>query len=137
MCRFLPTKRNNRLKEINKELKSLLMGIINRRERDMKLGEAGEDDLLTLLMSSNQTEIREHGNKKKFGMTKDEVIEECKTFYFAGQESTSNLLAWTMVLLSMHPDWQARAREEVSHFFGNDKPDFDGLNRLKIVSISC
>jgi hypothetical protein len=35
----------------------------------------------------------------------------------------------------MHPEWQDRAREEVTALFGRDgKPEYDGLSRLKVVS---
>ncbi|KAJ6724659.1 CYTOCHROME P450 72A11-RELATED [Salix viminalis] len=69
-------------------------------------------------------------------MSSEDVVDECKIFCFAGQDTTSSLLTWTMSLLVQYPDWQARAREEVVQVFGNKKPDFDGLNHLKVVSIS-
>lgn len=119
------------MKGIDNELKDTLRKIVNKRERSMNLGET-QEDLLGILLKSNVNEIQQNGTK--FGMTTDEVIEECKLFYFAGQETSSNLLVWTMVLLSVHQNWQTRAREEVQQVFHNNKPDFEGLKRLKIVS---
>ena len=131
----MPTIVHRRMNKIDKEINSSLKDMINKREKALKAGEPTRNDLLSILLESNRKEIDENENNKDVGMSLDDVVEECKLFHFAGAETTSVLLVWTMILLSRYPDWQTRAREEVLQVFGNNKPDFDGLNNLKIVSI--
>uniref|UniRef100_A0A7N0TJB2 Cytochrome P450 n=1 Tax=Kalanchoe fedtschenkoi TaxID=63787 RepID=A0A7N0TJB2_KALFE len=133
--RFVPTKMNRRMKALEREIKASLRFIINKKEEALKEGKAASDDLLGLLLESNLKEMKEHKNKKDVGMSLDEVIEECKLFYFAGQESTSAMLVWTMILLSQHQEWQRRARDEVLQVFGTEKPYLEGLNHLKVVTM--
>ncbi|CAH9126890.1 unnamed protein product [Cuscuta epithymum] len=133
--RFVPTKRNRRMHDIKNEVKAYVCTIIEKRLKAMAAGETKNDDLLGILLQSNLQEIKKHGDKKA-GMSIEEVIEECKVFYFAGQETVAVLLLWTMILLSKFQYWQAQAREEVLQVFGRDKkPHFEGLNDLKIVTM--
>ncbi|GMH09874.1 hypothetical protein Nepgr_011715 [Nepenthes gracilis] len=118
------------MKGLSKEIEALLTGIIESKKRALEAGETKKDDLLGILLEKNDKEIAENGNKGT-GLTIEEVIQECNLFYIAGQETTSSLLVWTLVLLGKHQNWQERARSEVLLVFGNDKPDFDKLNRLK------
>lgn len=125
LFRFLPTKNNMRMRQIDREVKSRLKEIIMKRQRAMEAGEAPKNDLLGILLESNSGD---------HGMSIEDVVEECRLFHFAGQETTAVLLVWTMIMLSHHQQWQDQAREEILEVIGkNNKPNFDALSRLKIV----
>ncbi|KAI3803542.1 hypothetical protein L1987_31698 [Smallanthus sonchifolius] len=124
--RFLPTKTNKRMKEIDNELRSILSKVMEEKEHAML---SHDEDLLSLLLSST---TRTNGDTR---MSVDEAFAECKAFFFAGQESSSNLLVWTMILLSQHQTWQTRAREDVHRVFKHNKPSYEGLSHLKVVTM--
>ena len=45
------------------------------------------------------------------------MVDEYKSFFTIGSETSATLLTWTLDVLGMHTDWQDRAREEVLKIF--------------------
>ena len=114
----------------------MLRNIIQNRVNATRIGESTADDLLGLLLqSSNQNNLPENaGVTNDNGLSIEEVIEESKQFYLAGQETTSSWLTWTIIVLAMHPDWQEKAREEVLQVCGKKEPNFEATTHFRIVS---
>lgn len=122
---------------MDKEITTMLRNIIQGKENAMKTGESRVDDLLGLLLQcKNQNILQENSSSTTItGMTIEEVIEECKVFYIAGQETTSSWLTWAMIVLAMHPYWQEKARKEVLQACQKKELNFEAIAHLKIVSI--
>nr|XP_048320717.1 cytochrome P450 734A1 isoform X2 [Ziziphus jujuba var. spinosa] len=113
--RFLPTKRNLNSWKFDKEIKKSLIKLIDKRKENStstsssssssgnnnnnnnKMEEKSPKDLLGLMIQASETNNN---------ITVKDIVEECKSFFFAGKQTTSNLLTWTTVLLAMHPHWQ-------------------------------
>ncbi|CAL9202195.1 unnamed protein product [Musa hybrid cultivar] len=144
--RFLPTKKNTNSWKLEKEIKRSLIRLIGRRKE--RLGEEGKPDgsvkdLLGLMIdasASKQGAVQAASPKPVSSppstITVRDIVEECKTFFFAGKQTTSNLLTWTTVLLAMHPEWQQRARAEVLRVCGaRDLPTRDHLVKLKTLGM--
>ena len=116
--RFVPTKKKQRRHSLNKEIRNSLRRLIeiNRKKcEDSK-------NLLGLMLSASKTD-------KEFKMGIEEIIDECKTFYFAGKETTANLLTWATLLSALHKEWQDKARDEVHQVCGKNKhPNAENLN---------
>ncbi|XP_040381073.1 cytochrome P450 709B1-like [Oryza brachyantha] len=132
---YIPTKRNMRRRQLEKKVRGMLMAMI--RERQVAAGKEARD-LLGLMLEANAA----CGSGGPTSMTLDEIIDECKTFFFAGHDTTSHLLTWAMFLLGTHPEWQERLREEVLRECGGGGggdtealPNGDALSKLKLMTM--
>jgi cytochrome P450 len=68
----------------------------------------------------------------------DFIVDNCKNIYFAGYETTAVTAAWCLMLLALHPEWQAQVRDEARQACAAAAaaPDFTSLQRMKKVGSS-
>ncbi|ONI31095.1 hypothetical protein PRUPE_1G292100 [Prunus persica] len=131
ISRFYKTSDEIKSEKLEKGIRDIIAGIVRKRESMAKTGDAdgfGHDFLGVLLKAHHDTNENQR-------ISVDDIVDECKTFYFAGQETTNSLLAWTIFLLALDTDWQEEARKEVLQLFGKENPNPDGLNKLKTMSM--
>ncbi|EFJ10690.1 hypothetical protein SELMODRAFT_183651 [Selaginella moellendorffii] len=132
----LPFSKINRdIKAVNAEVRSTLEEIVQVRKDQTAAGEIEGygSDLLGVMLK--EVDAEHYDAKTGLSFTIDGLMEECKTFYIAGQETSAKWLAWTMMLLAINPSWQERAREEVRQVCQSQAPDAESLSKLKIVGM--
>lgn len=104
---WLPTPDNLRFRRAMRTLDSVVYRIIADRRRDG--GDHG--DLLDMLMGA-----REEGTDR--AMSDVQLRDELLTLVLAGHETTANLLSFTFMMLSKHPDVARRLHEEAVRVLG-------------------
>lgn len=118
-------------KLIDRMMRESIMDIVKKREKEAR-GEVENFgvDFLGSLMKANHSNV-DHGYK----VTLEDIIDEFKTFYIAGHETTTGLLSWSIFLLAVHTDYQEKAREESFKLFDKNNPSSDGLSRMKMITM--
>lgn len=89
---------------------------------DGSAGEGARQDLLAALMASRDDEGKP--------MPIEQLLDEMRTLYLAGHETTANTLAWTWLLLSRNPEARARAEEEIAGVLAGRLPTHEDVARL-------
>ncbi|CAL8156055.1 unnamed protein product [Prunus armeniaca] len=131
LSRFVKTNDEIEMEKLEKRIRETIIEIVKKRERKVMPGEEeslGSDFLGLLLKAYHDT----NDNQR---ISLDDLVDECKTFYLAGHETTATFLAWTVFLLALHTDWQEEARKEVLQVFGKQTPNPKGIAKLKTISM--
>ncbi|XP_059075208.1 cytochrome P450 709B2-like [Cryptomeria japonica] len=125
---YIPMPSNLEAWKRRRRLENNLKQMIEKRKESGSYG----DDLLGLMLSETDNVS---SDDKNFQYTTQQVIDECKTFFLAGRETTSVLLSWAILLLALNQDWQQKAHEEANAICGNNNPIMDCLGKLKIIGM--
>ncbi|KAG5077866.1 hypothetical protein JHK82_056561 [Glycine max] len=128
--KYFNVKKTLEAKKLGKEIDELLLSIIESRKNSPKKN--SQRDLLGLLLQGNHQVDGRSGKT----LTSREVVDECKTFFFGGHETTALAITWTLLLLAMHEDWQNQLRDEIREVVGGDKLNItllSGLKKMKCV----
>ena len=109
-----------------KEIESLIWKTVVEREQKK---ESERKDLLQFLL-----EAASNDQKMDKEACKHFIVDNCKSMYFAGHESTAVAASWCLMLLALHPDWQDRIQDEIAQLCPNAAPDANTVPHLKTVS---
>jgi cytochrome P450 len=107
--------------EVSRSIDDKLVRLLAERR---KTGVRG-NDMLSMLM-----EARDEDGAR---LSEDELIGHAGVIFAAGHETSSNALAWTLVLLSQHPQIMSDLYDELSGVLRGDAPRVDQLSSLPLL----
>ncbi|CAG9835981.1 unnamed protein product [Diabrotica balteata] len=93
----------NVIVQLNKELKTLLMGTINEHYKTWKEGR--DDDLIYSFISEMK-----RNNGKPTTFTEDQLLMICLDIFIAGSQTTSNTIDFAILMMILYPDVQDKVR---------------------------
>jgi cytochrome P450 len=94
----------------------------HRKSTSDKRWKSGTGDILDLALSD-----AEYGKQA----TTSEIIDQMKSFFFAGNDTTSSMLSWTYVFLHRYPSVLAKLRKELDDVFGLDTSPDEVAQQIK------
>lgn len=117
---WLPTPANRRLKRSIDTLDAIILKIIAEGRRTAQTESA---DLLSILLRARDDD----GSS----MTDRQLLDEVRTLFIAGHETTALALTYSLYLLAMHPQIQTSIEEELKEVLNGRPPGYSDLPRLR------
>ena len=129
--KYLPAKMNRDILQARRIIISKATDIIRQKQ---KATHAKDKDIIALIVKDNMRmeAAGDKANTLSFETMRDQVM----TFLGAGHDTTATGIAWTLHLLSTHPQLQDRLREEIKQhypFLFEDGPARNDVARLSAL----
>lgn len=121
--RELPTAANKRYHKAVARLDEIVRTVIDERRA---AGNQDNGDLLGMFLSA-----RDEDDK---GMSDQQLLDECKTMFLAGHETTALTLSWTWWLLDANPQVKQKLREELTTVLNGRIPTLADLPNLRYTA---
>ena len=118
---WMPRFHSRRKKRSAAKIRSLITNLTLKRMGEIRAGTA-PSDLATKIMTTEDPET---------GQTFDveDVVDQVAIFFLAGHETSASVLAWSLYLLAMFPDWQEKVADEAK----NLTSDFSSIRQLRVT----
>lgn len=120
---WLPTPLNRSLERTRQVLDGYLRPIIAARRPDPE----AHDDILGSLLRVKDPESGD-------ALGDQEILDETKTLFTAGFETTATALTWGLLMLARHPEAMAKLQAEVDTVLAGRAPGWEDLERLPYTS---
>lgn len=107
--------------DLTREIDGRTVDIVRRKRARMKDGEVGRD-MLSMLVAARD----EDGG----ALDEDELVGHTGVIFGAGHETSTNALAWTLMLLASHPKVAEELASELRAVLHGDAPTVEQLGKL-------
>ena len=119
-----PIHRNRRFHGHRETLDRFIDGHVKSRQAN---GQPNKPDFLSVLMAAKDPDTGER-------LPQQAVIDETKTLFLAGFETTASAMSWALYLLASHPEHAAKWHEEVDRVLQGRLPQWDDLPKLSYTT---
>lgn len=112
---WVPTQSNREFHKAVATIDHIVLGMVRARRAAHEAGEESRGDLLDMLLHSRNADTGER-------IGEQEVLDEAKTIFATGHETTANTLTWTFHLLARNPEADEKLRAELDEVLGDRPP---------------
>ena len=147
--RRIPTRMNRDTQHSSRVISETASQIVQSKlDEDEENSTPGSKDILSLVVKQNELLRKKDNDKLSF----DEIRDQVMNFLGAGHDTTATGVAWTIDLLSKHPQVQEKLRSQITAYFpmlrpggsdnvtcvdGRSLAELNTLDRLPYLSNVC